>query len=44
MSQKCELSDSYSPFQACLSNKRKIFLFLWFFRLSIMKFPKNSVF
>ena len=44
MSQKRELSDSYYPYQACLSNKRKIFTFLWFFGLSIMKFPINSLF
>ena len=44
MSQKRELSDFYSPFQDCLSNKKNTFPFLWFFRLSITKFPINSVF
>ncbi len=30
MSQKRELSDSYSPFQACLSIKEKFFFFYGF--------------
>ena len=36
------LSDFYSPFQACLPNKRETFYFLCF--LSILKFTINSVF